>query len=115
MYIRTKIRTNNTKKSYTYAYLAEIRRKRGKPKQKIIKYLGRVYAFPKKENNEVIINLGDSIKDIFCSLVKTELQNHDFAELKEKLNKEDIEVDLKQSTIINSKTNKKACHTSSNA
>ncbi len=109
MYIRTKVRTNKSKRSYTYAYLAEIRRKRGKPKQKIIKYLGRVYIFPKKENNEVILNNNNDLKEIFYSLIKTELINHDFKEVKGKLNKEYIEVDIKQATIINSKTNKKAC------
>lgn len=109
MYLRTKIRTNKSKKSYVYAYIAEIRRKKGKPKQKIVKYLGRVYIFPKKENKEAIININGSLEDIFSSLIKTELQNHDFKELKEKLVKEDIEIDLKHATIIHSQTGKKVC------
>ncbi len=110
MYIRTKTRTNKSKNTYTYAYLAVIKQRKSHPKQKIVKYLGRVYKFYKKSNNLPVIAPESSFQDSLREIIKTELINHDFNEISpDKLKNNDIEINLDQTTIINAKTNKKAC------
>jgi len=110
MYIRTKTRTNKSGNTFTYAYLAQIKRPRKKPKQKIVKYLGRVYTFSKIGTKQPVINLNQTMQDLFYSLVKAELENHGFSEIApQKLRNEGIEVDVNQTTIINKNTGKRAC------
>jgi len=110
MYIRTKTRTNKSKNTYTYAYLAVIKQRKSHPKQKIIKYLGRVYKFHKGSNNQPNIPQEASFQDSLKELIKTELKNHNFNEISpSRLISNGIEIDLSQTTISNTKTNKKAC------
>lgn len=110
MYIRTKTRTNKSGNTYIYAYLAKIRRPRKKPKQKIVKYLGRVFTFSKTGSKQPEINLNQPLRNLFCSLIKVELENHGFREIApQKLRNEGIEVDMSQVTITNKNTGKRVC------
>lgn len=110
MYLRTKTRTNKSRKSYTYAYLVKIKQYKHHPRQKIVKYLGRAYTFPKKENPGREIPQGTTVRETLVSLLKIELKNHYFIEKAQNiLQNGDIEVDVNKQTIINKQTGKKAC------
>jgi len=101
-----------------YAYLVENRwykrRHKGKnkgPRQKVSKYLGRVYSFNKTENIDFynfkkINNLEQYIKDnqnnknqIFKDLIEWELFRHN-------IDKEGFTIDHINKKILNNKTNK---------
>ena len=110
MYIRTKTRTNKSNNTYAYAYLAQIRRKKSRPKQKILKYLGRIYIAQKIGTKQPEITLDSPLRDIFSSLLKTELENHGFKEtVPLSLRNWDLEVNLGNITVSNLKTGKKVC------
>ncbi len=110
MYIRTKTRTNKSGRKYTYAYLAEIKQRRNHPKQKVIKYLGRVYKTERTANNTPKILPSESFNEMILALIKKELENHDFKETAQKtVKKEDLEIDLGKLTVTNAKNSKQAC------
>ena len=110
MYIRTKTRTNKSGNTYIYAYLAQIKQRRSHQKQKIIKYLGRVYKTERTANNLPLISHQYSFNEMIFSLINTELENHGFKEISPKTLKKDIiEVNLSKSTVINIKNNKDIC------
>ena len=109
MYIRTKTRKNKSGNTYAYAYLAKIKQYKKHPKQKIIKYLGRVYKPQKTNNNQLEVPL-KSLNKTLLNVLKIELKNHDFKEYEaNKLKKDDILVNLDEMTIKNQKTYKKVC------
>ena len=110
MYIRTKTRKNASGRVYTYAYLAHIKQRKSHPRQKIIKYLGRVYKAERIGTKAPQITPSDTLTEMVMTLIKTELENHGFKETNPKtLRKDDIEVNLNQATVINSRKNKRAC------
>jgi len=108
MYIRTKTRTNRSGKTYTYAYLAEMRQIRSKSKQRVKKYLGRVYVV-ERTSREKSTFVQSSIAEMLREIMKTELKNHGFQEKGLKYALNDLEIDLETKTIINTATKKKAC------
>lgn len=118
MFIRIKkIKSNN------YAYVVENlwrKRKRYKVKQKTLKYLGRVIKLEKQQN----LSLGEFLKienpeeclkkqqpkKIILNLIKKELTNHNFKEVKKnrwELN--EIKTDLQNKKVFNKKTKKEIC------
>jgi len=110
MYIRTKTRTNKSGKSYTYAYIAEIRqRKRSHPKQKILKYLGKVYKV-KRTANKTLKPKPTSSKERIKELLISELKNHGFNLISQEiLENESIEVNLNEITVKEKNTDKNIC------
>ena len=91
MYIRSKKRKLKSGKVNEYAYLVSIKHRKTKtPKQKVKKYLGRIYKLEKKDNKtfkEVISQDLDSyfknkpLKRIKKELIKLELLNYGFLEI----------------------------------
>lgn len=101
MYIRIKI--SKSKELRKYAYLVTTKwRKTKTPKQKVKKYLGRVYTLEKQ--NQYIkrqINSTLTYKRFLKYLIKEELFNHHFQELKkDKLTKDSFLVDLTKNRVI---------------
>ncbi|HZX12500.1 MAG TPA: hypothetical protein VFE88_03510 [Candidatus Nanoarchaeia archaeon] len=85
-YIRIKDIFNNTGKTYTYAYLVQTTwRKRRPPKQKSLKYLGKLYTFPKIHNHPYCINHSLVLQDLYKDLLTLELLNHGFKKIKSNL------------------------------
>lgn len=84
MFIRVKRRTNPSGKTYEYGYLVanKYRKRRKIPKQKVKRYLGRVYRFEKIADQE--IGSIDAEKTPFVQnirvLIQNELKNHGFQE-----------------------------------
>jgi len=87
MFIRVKKIKNNE-----YAYLVETKRHGKNVKQKVLKYLGKIYM-PKKIYNLSLANtISDvedfikkhSYKEVFLELLKIELLNHDFKQEKQR-------------------------------
>lgn len=74
------IRVKNRKfkeKDFDYAYLVENKRGRFGPRQRVIRYLGRIYKFEKIKDFEFEIK-EDSYKDSLISLYINELKRHGF-------------------------------------
>ena len=101
-----------------YAYLVENkwykRRHKGKnkgPRQRVNKYLGRVYSFNKTENidfftfkkidnlEQYLKNNSNNKNNVFRDLIEWELFRHN-------INKEDFTIDYNSKKILNNKTNK---------
>lgn len=117
MYIRIK-----KIKGIEYAYLVKSywSKRKKTPKQKSIKYLGRVYKFAKIKNMslENYSKLKDlegyykkkPIKKIIKELIKLELLNHNFKEEKKGLFKQqNISIDLNLKKVYNNLTYKQVC------
>ena len=95
-YIRIKDVTKKNGKKYTYAYLVQTTwRKRKHPKQKSLKYLGKIYSFNQEQNIHHCINHHLEKEHLFRDLLKIELLNHGFEEKKKSIfHKENCIVDL---------------------
>ncbi len=86
MFVRVKhVRNKATGKKYPYAYIVENSWKKGRVKQKVKKYLGRVHEFERQDepfeefvNCEIKQYLDKGYKDIVNDLVVWELMNHGF-------------------------------------
>lgn len=104
MFLRSKKRKNLSGKTYEYGYLvANKYRKRGKsPKQKVKKYLGRVFRFEKEINNEIeaIEILKTTFKQNIVLLIKNELKNYGFKEKEGFWTKENSTVNIEQTLCI---------------
>jgi len=116
MYIRSKKRKLNSGKIIEYAYLVSIKHRKTKtPKQKVKKYLGRIYKLEKKENKlfkEAIARDLDlyfknkPLKRIKKDLVKLELLNYGFLEIsKDIFVFNDFKVNLNKLEVLDSKNN----------
>lgn len=109
-------------KGISYAYLVKscwLKRKK-KPKQKTIQYLGKVYKFSKVNNKSIeeFLKLNDinsyfnkiPIKRIVQDLIKLELHNYNFEEINPYTWKQgDVIVNFKDKKIYNILTKKPAC------
>lgn len=116
MYIRIK-----KIKGIEYAYLVKSywSKRKKTPKQKTIKYLGRVYKFKKIKNNplEKHLKIEDieeyfkksPIKKIVKDIIKLELFNHNFKQRKDFFEQDNIIVNFKTKKVYNSLTNKQVC------
>jgi len=102
-YIRIKDVTKTNGKRYTYAYLVKSTwRKRKAPKQKTLKYLGKLYTPKIIENRLICINHNHSKEELYRELVRIELLNHGYKEKREGvLQHEDCYVDLKRLLFYN--------------
>jgi len=117
MFIRTKTRKNKAGKRKTYAYLVinKYRKTRKTPKQKVSKYLGRVYAFkrakeqPQPLTSEYIIQ--NDYKTILKALISSELKARGFVKKGEGLEKEAIRVDLSARKIFDKGKQNNVCIT----
>ena len=116
MYIRSKKRKLNSGKVVEYAYLVSIKHRKTKtPKQKVKKYLGRIYRLEKKDNKtfkEFIVQDLDlyfkktPLKRIKKDLIKLELLNHGFLEIsKNILTFNDFKVNLNKLEVLDNKNN----------
>ena len=77
-YIRIKDVPRNGKK-YTYAYLVKTTwRKRKKPKQTTLKYLGKLYPLPAVKKHHLCINHNLTSQELYKDLLRRELLNHGF-------------------------------------
>lgn len=107
MFIRVKT-INKTQ----YAYLVENKwrkRRKNKVKQRTLKYLGKLHKIPKFQNKILEKTEGD-YKKIILTLIKTELENHNFKEIQNKVfEKDEVKVNLQKKEVINQKTKKKIC------
>jgi len=108
MFIRTKkIKGNH------YAYIVENKWTRKKVRQRVKKYLGRVYKFPKTQDidffeHNKIQNPEQYIKDsskkrIIRDLIKIELLKHGFKQNKNIWKKDECMIDIKDLKIRNKK------------
>lgn len=116
MYIRTK-KIRNT----LYAYLVSARwsKKKKAPKQKTVKYLGKLHTIEKKYNKTfekyIKKDLHNYLKKstprrITLDLVRCELLNHRFKEVKKDIWKyKNFIVDLKTKKVYDTNTNKTIC------
>lgn len=102
-YIRIKDVMNSTGKKYTYAYLVKSTwRKRKAPKQKTLKYLGKLYPFEIEEDRPICINQSHNKEEVYRELLRIELLNHGFKERKEHvLERYGCYVDLKRLIFYN--------------
>lgn len=116
MYIRTKKIKN---KLYAYLVSARWSKRRKAPKQKTVKYLGKLYQIKKIYNKpfekyikkNLQIYLKKSLyKKIVLDLIRCELVNHRFKETKKDIwiNK-NLVVDLKTKKVHDLNTNKTVC------
>jgi hypothetical protein len=99
MFIRTKKIKNND-----YAYLVENQWVKGRIKQKVKKYLGRVHEV-KRTGNDSTVNKNYSKDDLLKKIMITELLNHGFEEKKNLLKKENIIINTKNLSVKNNKKN----------
>lgn len=116
MYIRSKKRKLNSGKIVEYAYLVSIRHRKTKtPKQKVKKYLGRIYKLEKKDNKpfkEFIAQDLDyyfkktPLKRIKKDLIKVELLNYGFLEIsKDIFTFNEFRVNLNNLEVLDNKNN----------
>lgn len=103
MFIRTKKIKGNE-----YAYIVENKWARKKVRQRVKKYLGRVYKFQKTQDAKFLYNTEEYIKKcpklaIIKELIKIELQNHDFRQTNNIWQKDNCIVDLNSLKIRNTK------------
>lgn len=84
MFLRIKKRTNSSGKTYEYAYWVANKyyKRRKVPRQKVKKYLGRVYRFEKEANNEIesIDERKTTFYEAIMLLLENELKNYGFEE-----------------------------------
>lgn len=111
MYIRSKKRKLNSGNIVEYAYLVSIKHRKTKtPKQKVKKYLGRIYKLEKKDTKsfQEFINQdldlyfkSKPLKKIKKDLIKLELQNYGFLEIsKDILKFNDFKVNLTKIKVL---------------
>ncbi len=104
MFLRIKKRTNHSGKTYEYAYCVEnkYRKRRKMPKQKVKQYLGRVYRFEKKINNEIetLENLKNNFKQNSVLLIVNELKNYAFEQKEGVWTKENCCVNVEQALCM---------------
>ncbi|MEK6951800.1 MAG: hypothetical protein AABX29_02185 [Nanoarchaeota archaeon] len=116
MYIRSKKRKLNSGKIVEYAYLVSIKHRKTKtPKQKVKKYLGRIYKLEKKENKPFKEFIAQDLDSYFKSnsltkikkdLIKLELFNYGFLEIsKDILVFNNFRVNLKKLEVLDNKNN----------
>ncbi len=108
MYIRTKTRTKKDGSPLNYSYLVSSKRKYKKPRQKALKYLGKVIDFSHKATTPKTIEdiqtyIKKDYKDIIKDLIKNELFQIGFQNIKGDLFLKDIyKVDLSNLTFLTS-------------
>ncbi|MBI2499347.1 hypothetical protein HYV88_03845 [Candidatus Woesearchaeota archaeon] len=111
MYIRSKKRKLNSGKIVEYAYLVSIKHRKTKtPKQKVKKYLGRIYKLEKKKNKTFkdfiaqdldLYFKSNSLTKIKKDLIKLELLNYGFLEIsKEVFVFNDFKVNLNKPGVL---------------
>ena len=100
-------------KNKEYAYLVKnIWKKRKKAsRQKPHSYLGRVYKLEKTQNNGLEKDIEKlNAKKITLDLIKLELLNHGFHEVKNSVfEKDNFKINLTKKEVINKKTKKQIC------
>ena len=100
MYIRTKNRSKKDGSQLNYSYLVSSKRKYKKPRQKTLKYLGKVVDFSHKITTPLNIEdkqtyVQKDYKDIIKDLIKNELVQIGFQNIKDDLFLKDIyKIDL---------------------
>lgn len=117
MYIRIK-----KIKGIEYAYLVKSywSKRKKTPKQKTIKYLGRVHKFKRTKDYSIekYLKIKDiekyfnktPIKILIKNIIKSELYNHSFKEEKKDILKQNnVVVDFKNRRVYNSLNNKSIC------
>lgn len=116
MFIRIK-RIKKKDKAYSYAYIVANRwmKRSRRSKQKVKKYLGRVYSLDKLKNNDFfkfysIADVKDYVKNnskkkIINELIRFELINHGFKEQDELLVNENIYFNKKDNELFVNKDN----------
>ena len=115
-FIRTKRIKKKSGAIYEYLYIVENKRSRGKRmKQKMKKYLGRVYRHSRDnvmdfyefyEIEDVNRYIDENSKDdIIWDLIKLELFNHGFEEEKDVFSKDGCFVNLKDRKVYNERGN----------
>jgi len=104
VFIRLKNRVSNGK-SLDYAYLVENSYRRNGPKQKVKKYLGRIYKFDIVKDEEFKL-VGGSYKELLCSLFENELKKHGFVLKNNVYVCGDCSVDLNNLKFLGIKGNK---------
>lgn len=107
MFLRIKKRINPSGKTYEYAYWVanKYRKRRKMPKQKVKKYLGRVYKFKKALNQEieVIETEKTTFRQNILLLIKNELKNYEFEEKEGFWQKENCQINVEQGLCIDEK------------
>ncbi len=104
MYIRTKKRRNQNGKEYAYAYLVSSKYRKKYPKQKIIKYCGRIWPLNQTDRTPLIDKIKQKkgyetlpFKEMSLLLLKQFLDTYG---LKNRMqNKEGITIDLDKKTV----------------
>ncbi len=101
-YIRIKDVTKKNGKRYTYAYLVKTSwRKRKHPKQKSLKYLGKLYNFNKERTHFHCINHALDKEDLLKDFYRNELLQHGFFQKNNLFTKEDCIIDLERMLFYN--------------
>ena len=112
MYIRIKKRKNNSGNTYEYAYLVSSKYRKKHPKQKVKRYLGRVFTF-KAQSEGVPVELelqGKKAKAVILALITHELEKHGFHTTKKNLfENEQFIVNLNERSVIDKNTKKPVC------
>lgn len=104
MFIRVKKRWTKSGKIRAYAYIVASRLYKKGPRQKVKRYLGRVYAYPRLRNSHLVLK--KDFKETIMQLLMNELEAHGFNQEANKIiNEEGIVVDLKNYSIKD-RTNK---------
>ena len=116
MYIRTKKINNNL---YAYQVSARWSKKKKAPKQKTVKYLGKLHTLKKAYNKSFEKYIKKDLnqylkktqhKKIILDLIRCELLNHRFKEIKKDIWKhKNFIVDLKTKKVYDVNTNKTIC------
>lgn|SRR3989338_947860 len=118
MFIRLKTRKQGDK-TLSYAYLVSSKHRKKGAKQKVIRYLGKVYSFERTKNRsfddfingpaESFISL-KPLKTSLIGLVKLELENHDFTRIsKNKYAKGKLLVNLSTKDVKDISNSKPVC------
>lgn len=118
MFIRIKNREQGGR-SLSYAYLVSSKHRKKGAKQKVAKYLGKVYSFERSKNKsfdefvsgsaQAFISL-KPLKTSLMSLVKLELENHDFMKIsKNKYAKGNLIVNFTTKDVKDISNNKPVC------
>lgn len=83
MFIRLKKRKTKSGYTKTYAYLVSSKHTSEGPRQKVKKYLGRVYALKKLSNSQVLIK--KTFQETILQTTTQELKAHGFSSFKSKI------------------------------
>ena len=108
MFIRTK---KINKKEYAYVVKNTWKKRKKESRQKVSSYLGRIYKLEKINNNQLEADYEkQSYKKTILDLIRLELLNHDFKEIKKNIwQKEEFIVDLKNKKVYDLKNKKNIC------